>query len=446
MRRSQQLVTTPLDQGFTAEWHLFAPAGHNLLCSMKIWRPTFALIPVLAGIYITAPAAASITSGPGAVGIQDRIVYGTKPDVGTGFKAHSAASKHCYTTSSGWLPKNGLWNVSRGAKTETVKLYSYWRTSTKTNPKAKECKLVKPPKDVPYDAARASEWAQFLVSLPHSSEMRKLTARLSPYFMVQSSNQCGKDALACYDPSIASLYISWEKPPPPSDSFTPRQIAAHEYGHHIAASRWKEGSEDPLAWGPQRWSTAMQVCERVISNGKSAIDPPMYPGDEGKHYEDNPGEIWAEDYRIYAASINGDPLDSWDDSVFNPVWQPSQGILSSVATDVTTPWAGLVTKELTSRLDSGRPSFTTTVPVSVDGIVRAWSVNSGDLKTSITVGNPSGSKGLLLVNPPETVRGKDGKSHQATSRKFCNTGSATVTVTRKSGAGNASLSVQSPGT
>jgi len=379
------------------------------------------------------------------LGIKDRIVFGTQPDLGTGVRAHSAASNSCYTTSSGWLPKNGLWTVTQGGKTETVKLYTYWRTSTKPNPNRKECQWVKPPADVPYDAARAAEWARFLVSLPHSSEMRKMTARLSPYFMMQSSSQCGKDALACYDPSAASLYISWEKPPPPSDIFTPRQIAAHEYGHHIAASRWKDGSDDPLAWGPQRWSTAMRVCERAFTDGRSVLSPPMYPGDEGNHYADNPGEIWAEDYRIYAASVNGDPLDSWDSSVFNPVWEPSQGLLTAVASDVNTPWTGLVTKDWSGRFDNANTTFTATVPVPVDGKVRAWTVNSGSLKTSITIGKPAGSGGRLLVRPTETVKGTDNKSHQATSRKLCNTGSATVTVTRKSGTGSWKLSVQSPG-
>ena len=48
---------------------------------------------------------------------------------------------------------------------------------------------------------------------------------------------------------------------------------------------------DAIDWGPKRWASAANVCARVTR--KEA-----YPGDEGSNYARNPGEAWAEVYRL----------------------------------------------------------------------------------------------------------------------------------------------------
>ena len=108
---------------------------------------------------------------------------------------------------------------------------------------------------------------------------------------------CGTRALGCYArdqlvaPGEAVLDTSAE------------EVLRHEYGHHIAAHRLN----DPWAaidWGPKRWASAANVCARVTR--KEA-----YPGDEGSNYPLNPGEAWAEVYRLVDERKAGITTATW---------------------------------------------------------------------------------------------------------------------------------------
>ncbi|MCX6389850.1 MAG: hypothetical protein NT122_04330 [Solirubrobacterales bacterium] len=82
-------------------------------------------------------------------------------------------------------------------------------------------------------------WADYFASLPHSSELDRLTVVISPFGEMQTS--CGGEADSCYSPGEAIIYLVGETPPDGSDI---RQIAAHEYGHHIATNR--DNSRAPI--------------------------------------------------------------------------------------------------------------------------------------------------------------------------------------------------------
>ena len=74
---------------------------------------------------------------------------------------------------------------------------------------------------------------------------------------------------------------------------TPTSVAAH--GHHIAANR----SNAPwlaLDWGTKRWATRMSICAR--RGARTA-----FPGDEGDNYSLNPGEAFAEAYRVLVEAV-----------------------------------------------------------------------------------------------------------------------------------------------
>ena len=72
----------------------------------------------------------------------------------------------------------------------------------------------------------------------------------------------------------------------------------HEYGHHVAQSP-PEHAVAAIDWGPKHWASAANVCARVSRRE-------AFPGDEGSNYARNPGEAWAEAYRLMDERKAGD--------------------------------------------------------------------------------------------------------------------------------------------
>jgi hypothetical protein len=126
----------------------------------------------------------------------------------------------------------------------------------------------------------------YLAWLLHGPELSRLTVYFAPLFEVQAI--CGGNALGCYGASIQAMVV-------PGDRSLPmEQIIAHEYGHHIEANRdnapWSASD-----WGPKYWASSVGVCQRVQSGT-------AFPGDEGAHYTLNPGEAFADSYRLLNVS------------------------------------------------------------------------------------------------------------------------------------------------
>ena len=81
-------------------------------------------------------------------------------------------------------------------------------------------------------------------------------------------------------------------------------IIAHEYGHHVAASR-NNAPWDAVDYGTKRWASYMNVCARTESGE-------FYPGDESEsNYRLNPGEGFAEAYRVLNERRLGLPESLW---------------------------------------------------------------------------------------------------------------------------------------
>src|SRR5215213_1412732 len=151
----------------------------------------------------------------------------------------------------------------------------------------------------PVDDAVAQRWAEFAASLVHGAELTRVRIYLVPPREIRGT--CGFSALACYDAAHAALYAPGEDIPddPPAES-----IVAHEYGHHVAANRannpWRA-----IDYGTKRWSTASQVCLRTESGVLS-------PGNETDSYRRNPGEGFAEAYRVLNERKLGRTETPWD--------------------------------------------------------------------------------------------------------------------------------------
>jgi hypothetical protein len=165
-------------------------------------------------------------------------------------------------------------------------------------------------------------WAELLVHLTHGPELSLLTTYVATLGEVQDS--CGDQALGCY--SANQLLIPGETV---GDGTTPEEVLRHEYGHHVAFNR----TNPPwvaVDWGPKNWASAVDVCARVSRSE-------AFPGDEGSNYDRNPGEAWAETYRLLDERRNGIMTASWP--IIAPSFFPSDLAFQAAERDVLAPWS-----------------------------------------------------------------------------------------------------------
>ena len=164
-------------------------------------------------------------------------------------------------------------------------------------------------------------WAEFIVKLTHGPELALLTAYIVTVDEVREL--CGARALGCYttDQLVALGDATIEED-------APEEVVRHEYGHHVAAHRlnapWRA-----IDWGPKQWASAATVCPRVLRRE-------AFPGDEGRNYSQNPGEAWAEVYRLMDERKVGITTATWP--IIAPAFFPDEAALQAAESDVLEPW------------------------------------------------------------------------------------------------------------
>jgi hypothetical protein len=174
----------------------------------------------------------------------------------------------------------------------------------------------------PPDQPIAQHWADFFAGLPHGPELARLKAHIAPLSEVQTI--CGGGAVGCYGDN--QLIVTNEQ----VLGFAPEEVARHEYGHHIALNR-SNAPWPALDWGSKRWATAARICSRVRWNS-------AYPGDESLLYKLNPGEAFAEAYRVLVDTQAGEARPSWP--LVDASFYPDQAALDAVEQDIVNPWLG----------------------------------------------------------------------------------------------------------
>jgi len=191
----------------------------------------------------------------------------------------------------------------------------------------------------PVDPALPLDWATFFGSLVHGRELSLLTVDLAPLDEVQSF--CGPEALACYDPDSQTIEAS---PEDQLNAPVAKEIVTHEYGHHIANNSLN-APFDAEAYGTKRWASYMNICKRTAAGE-------LFPGDEGENYQENPGEGYAEAYRVLNLTKQGATDIGWD--IVDPDLYPNATALALLEQDITSPWKGPTLTHVRGSFGNGR--------------------------------------------------------------------------------------------
>ena len=198
------------------------------------------------------------------------------------------------------------------------------------------------------DIGAAERWAQFLFHLIHGTELDGLTLYLGTAGEVAAI--CGVDTSGCHGSDTSDIVSIGDA----SGGVRPEAVVAHEYGHYIAAHRdnapWKA-----VDWGTKRWATLLNVCAAVKAKA-------FFPGNQLLEYARNPGEGFAEAYRILNGQRFGvDPLD-WP--IAHRRFMPTAKARAAIRADVLDPWIAATDLRKVGRLDArGRAAIMLSTPL-----------------------------------------------------------------------------------
>jgi hypothetical protein len=229
----------------------------------------------------------------------------------------------------------------------------------------------------------------------HGPEMSRLTVHIADQTNLWAL--CGQNATACYFPSSQTMVVSGS-PTNPNNQMPQGMVITHEYGHHIEANRSFPG------WyatnlGARHWATYEHVCEGVAAGV-------LYPGDEGLHYWENPGEAFAQ---AYATMLYPDAVPWW--------WsfaKPDEGAFEAIRADVADTSDG-THSSWSQRLTPRSPTASTTVSASLDGPISVSVRQPRRAKFKVRLLSPNGSvvsqgqDQLRWISKKRGKRGRKGK-------------------------------------
>jgi len=274
---------------------------------------------------------------------------------------------------------------------------------------------------LPAETVTPEAWAEFLVGLTHGPELGALTTYLAT--LAEVAELCGDNALGCYR---ANRMVSLGETLP--DGTTPEEVVRHEYGHHVGFHRqnppWRA-----IDWGPKSWASTANVCART-ARGEA------YPGDGGRNYALNPGEAWAEVYRLMDERKAGITTATWQ--IVAPSFYPSDAALHAAERDVLAPWTGARTLSFRRSLGNAGPKVWW-IPVStpLDGnlTLTAALPRGGEQEVALVAGN---RKTVLQRGQWVSQRAK------RLARAVCGQRSLFVRVTQRGAPGPVRLTFTAP--
>jgi hypothetical protein len=367
-----------------------SPATAARRTPLPVRRSALLLVAVVAALLLAAPATAAGRALPW-------------PSAAKVARADTIRDSEVFSLRAGAQSYPGFWG---GAQTtsagETVAVYA---SNTYTQ-----------------DPARTLAWAEYLAKLDHGAELARLQLYVAPLDEVK--RVCGSQALACYSPRDSAIFAPGDAPDPETSA---EAVVAHEYGHHVAANR-SNVPWSAIDWGTKRWATYMQVCSRTLAGD-------LYPGNESGYYQRNPGEGFAESYRMLNEQRLGATPSGWN--VVDQLLYPDAQALALVAQDVEQPWTAPTTTTVTGRVTAKALRSTKTLATPLDGTVR------------VTLRVPAKSRlTLALVDPASgrvlTSTTKSAPYAASVKTTACGQRSLLARVTAVKGAGTYRLTVSRP--
>ena len=263
-------------------------------------------------------------------------------------------------------------------------------------------------------------WAAFFASLVHGSELALLRAYVAPIGEVRALCE-SSDVLGCYGGGRLVM------PGEAADGVAAEEIGEHEYGHHVAANRvnrpWAASD-----WGTKRWASSVGVCARAAAGT-------AFPGDEGGFYPLNPGEAFAESYRVLNDLHRG--AHSFDWPIVDPSFRPTSADLAALEEDVVHPWERPTTTVVRSAFRRGGPGVSTlplTTPLDGDlTVTLRLPLGAADDVALLDAGGHAVATGLW-----------SGSGRKTLQAKICGVRSFSVRVVRRGAAGRFTLVVTRP--
>lgn len=165
--------------------------------------------------------------------------------------------------------------------------------------------------------------ATFVGTLIHGEEVGLLAVQLDTEY--ELAFDCGPGAEACYYAGEDRIVIGgYEEVEGTGDPL--EYVLAHEYGHHVAAHRKLPAPFGAAVdWGTERWASLENVCQGS-RRGR------LFPGDEGVHYYEDPGEAFAESFARYR--FPDSPI-RWQ---WLPALKPDAAAFEAIREDTLEPW------------------------------------------------------------------------------------------------------------
>ena len=157
-------------------------------------------------------------------------------------------------------------------------------------------------------------------------------------------------------------------------------------------------------------------------------------GDEGLNYPLNPGEAFAESYRVLAET-NG-TAEGYDWPIVDPSFRPTPESLAALRDDVLHPWVGPMKTTIRGKFLRGKHIWSTRVATPFDGDFRARVTAPGSGADDVKLLSSDG--GTVLATGSWTVRGKSAEY------RVCGARSVKVRVIRAVAAARFTLQVQVP--
>jgi hypothetical protein len=271
-------------------------------------------------------------------------------------------------------------------------------------------------------AETPEKWAEFLAKLVHGRELSRLTTTIAT--LDEVGDICGSRALGCY--SGNEMIAMGE---PTIDETTPEEVVRHEYGHHVGLHRLNT-PWPAIDWGPKRWASAASVCQKVSRRE-------AFPGDGDRNYAQNPGEAWAEVYRVMDERKAGITANSWP--IIVESFYPSEAALVAAEQDVLRPWTKnrIATYGRTFRKPTKKPWW---IPVQtpLDGELKLSALlpRQGEFEVALVAAN---RRSVLKRAQWVSQRLK-----RAGATNVCGQRSLFVRVTPKQGSGRVSVTISTP--